>query len=145
MLTTKTICTLLLGAGLGAGGVTVTHKVTDAPKRVSAKVQGKRVAKTAPASGAHRAVPASPSILDCPAPAPSLGPGVWASVPALADPPRLSAEGPPSWPGGGGGILPPSPPTPSPPAVPEPGAWAMLVAGFGLVAVSLRRKRNEQA
>jgi hypothetical protein len=30
-------------------------------------------------------------------------------------------------------------------AVPEPGTWAMLIAGFALVGLSLRRRRQEQA
>jgi hypothetical protein len=55
--------------------------------------------------------------------------------------------------GGGDGTTPPSPPGPVPPswpappgappaapAVPEPAGWAMLLAGFGLVGLSLRRR-----
>lgn len=33
------------------------------------------------------------------------------------------------------------PPPPPPGAIPEPGTWAMLIAGFGVVGASLRRRR----
>jgi choice-of-anchor A domain-containing protein len=33
-------------------------------------------------------------------------------------------------------------PPPPPPAVPEPASWAMLIAGFGLVGATLRRRRR---
>jgi TctA family transporter len=41
---------------------------------------------------------------------------------------------------GGGAIVPPITP-----AVPEPGTWAMLMAGLGLLALALRRKAGRQA
>jgi hypothetical protein len=50
-------------------------------------------------------------------------------------------------PGGGGGGPPPPPPPPPPPtptpfsAVPEPGTWAMMLLGFGMIGLTLRRRR----
>ncbi|MGH6962977.1 MAG: PEPxxWA-CTERM sorting domain-containing protein [Phenylobacterium sp.] len=45
--------------------------------------------------------------------------------------------------GGGGGVFPPGVPTPSgvPTAVPEPGTWAMMLAGFLSIGAALRRNR----
>lgn len=33
-------------------------------------------------------------------------------------------------------------PAPKPPTIPEPAAWAMMLAGFGLVGASLRRRAH---
>lgn len=44
---------------------------------------------------------------------------------------------------GGGGNPPPPPPPPSP--VPEPMAWAMMIAGFALIGSTLRGRRQERA
>lgn len=35
--------------------------------------------------------------------------------------------------------------TQPPPAVPEPGTWAMLILGFGLVGAAMRRRRRDAA
>jgi PEP-CTERM motif len=80
---------------------------------------------------------------------------------ALANSPPLFMAPPP--PGGGGGIVPtaeippggggggccggggtdnpPPPPPPPPPAVPEPGTWATMLLGFGMVGLLMRRRR----
>jgi hypothetical protein len=44
---------------------------------------------------------------------------------------------------GGGGVVPPSNPENPviPPAVPEPGTWAMMLIGFGMIGFSVRRRR----
>ena len=48
-------------------------------------------------------------------------------------------------PGGPGGppnqppLNPPPPPTPPPPPLPEPGTWMMMILGFGMVGLALRR------
>jgi len=46
--------------------------------------------------------------------------------------------------GGGGGVAPNPPvvvqPTPTPSALPEPGTWAMMLAGFGMVGLTARVK-----
>ena len=52
-------------------------------------------------------------------------------------------------PGGGGGGPPPPPPPPSPPppppppppAIPEPETWTMMLLGFGMIGLTLRRRR----
>ena len=50
-------------------------------------------------------------------------------------------------PGGGGPNPPPppevEPPPPPPPAVPEPGTWATMLLGFGLVGWAMRRRRRQ--
>ncbi len=150
MLTTAKICALLLGGvTLGVTGTVAVQKQNSPKREVGrpAAAKGKPGVSLSGASGARsgqpRQPPASPPrILDCPTPAPSLGPGVWASPAAPGLPPVTGAAPrlpmPPVQPGGGGGFV-PSPPT-SPPAVPEPAAWAMLITGFGLVGASLRRK-----
>lgn len=59
--------------------------------------------------------------------------------------------------GGGGGVTPPPtggggttpPPTPAPPpvvtpAIPEPGTWATMLTGFGMVGWALRRRRRSE-
>ena len=55
----------------------------------------------------------------------------------------IPPEAPP--PGGGGPTppteVPPTPPT-TPPAVPEPGTWATMLMGFGLVGWMMRRRRR---
>jgi hypothetical protein len=72
------------------------------------------------------------------APAPAL------FAPAIGGPIFASCCG---GPGGGGG--PPSQPPPNqpppnqPPAVPEPATWAMMIAGFGIAGLSLRRRRRQ--
>ena len=153
MLTTKTICTLLLGgAALGVGGTVAVQKHSSPKREVGRPAEVKGKPGVRPLSGANgarpgqpRQPPASPPrILDCPAPSPSLGPGAWA--PPVASAPSLPPADAMPWrplppfgpPGGGGGIAPPPPGFP--PAVPEPGTWATLLAGFGLVGLSLRRK-----
>jgi hypothetical protein len=149
MLTTAKICAILLAGGL----VGATVQKHSSPKREvgrPAQVKGKPGVSLSGASGARaghpRQPPASPPrILDCPTPAPSLGPGEWAPPPSPALPP-VAGEAPrlplPPFgqPGGGGGTA-ASPPS-FPPAVPEPGTWAMMLAGFGLVGLSLRSRRE---
>lgn len=54
--------------------------------------------------------------------------------------------GAPGGPGGPGGPPqqppPPGPPTETPPAVPEPATWAMMILGFGLIGLTARRQRR---
>ncbi|MCH8614698.1 PEPxxWA-CTERM sorting domain-containing protein [Sphingomonas sp. SM33] len=76
---------------------------------------------------------------------------------ALANSPPLFMAPPP--PGGGGGVIvppaappggggggccggtdTPKPPPPPPPAVPEPGTWATMLLGFGMVGLLMRRR-----
>lgn len=91
--------------------------------------------------------------------APALVPTQVADVlaPQLGSVPPTLGFSPPGLGGGiivgpgGGGVTPPTtaeppivitPPTIVPPAVPEPGTWAMMLIGFGAVGVALRRRRK---
>lgn len=152
MLTTKTICALLLGVGIGAGGAVVVQK-SNAPKREvgnPAKASGKpgglttsRARVGRPENRASPACPIMPRILDCPSPAPSLGPGIWETPSVSPLPPSNpgdTAARPPLWPGGGGVVTAPPPIFPPAPGIPEPAQWAMTIAGLGLVGLSLRRR-----
>jgi hypothetical protein len=108
-----------------------------------AKAQGKpklsvsrpRVVRPEPAPSASPV-----SIPDCPIP------GVPAPDGSLEY--RLEPMWSEPWPQGsfataqppiGGGFLPPIAPR-----VPEPGAWVMLIAGFGFVGLSLRKRKDAQ-
>jgi hypothetical protein len=87
---------------------------------------------------------------------PSAVPLLAAAVPPSAlffKPPVGGVFAPPPGGGGGGGggggpggppqQPPPPPGTPEqPPAVPEPGTWAMMIAGFGLTGWTFRRRRG---
>lgn len=139
VLGTRELCALLLAGGMGATSVVAVQKTKPAVAKASAKPKGERV-RTASRPRVARPEPAAPApILDCPLvgspfsaepnplalpalPPVDLGGGTWAQPPGV-------------W--GGGSAL-PSPPT-SLPVVPEPGRWAMLLSGFGLVGLSLRR------
>ncbi|MDZ4375263.1 MAG: PEPxxWA-CTERM sorting domain-containing protein, partial [Phenylobacterium sp.] len=74
---------------------------------------------------------------------PFLPPGLWpeepggpidTSPPGFPPPPPT---GPPTEPP----VVPPGPPTEPPvTAVPEPGTWALMILGFGLIGARLRRR-----
>lgn len=132
-LTTAKICALLLGGAVAGSYGTVAVQKAKAPV---AKVKGKpklrasrpRVVRPEPARSA------SP-ILDCPLPAPSFDANLdYRLEPEWAQPwpPAVWTQGPIL-----GGSRPVSP------HVPEPDVWVMLVAGFGLVGASLRKKGTE--
>lgn len=103
--------------------------------------------------------------------APDGAPGVGGVVPLGSGSggggPQLALASPPPFGGGGGGSIstttpsppvepppppvepppppvdPPPPPPPPPVAVvPEPGTWAMLILGFGLIGGAIRRQRR---
>lgn len=59
--------------------------------------------------------------------------------PWLADDLALNIAGP------GGGPLEPPTSEPGGPGVPEPGVWALMIAGFGLAGTALRRRRARLA
>lgn len=141
MIGTREICALLLGGAVGVGGTVAVHKVS--PKPPVAKAKGKpgvpqasrpRVVRPEPALR-----PASPTILDCPTPAPG---SPWAAIPTIPVPlPPMGGAGAAAFPGGGGGAgAHPYPPAPPSSAVPELAAWAMMVSGFGLVGAAMRRR-----
>jgi hypothetical protein len=133
------LCAMLFGGMIGSGSVVAVQKATS--HKPSANV------KKPPVSHTRKAQPVSkpyklpsPAILDCPT---TLGSpwGIEQYQPAGFLPPQPGTL-PPSveQPGGGGFVL--LPPSYSP-AIPEPGTWAMMIAGFGLVGMALRRKEIE--
>lgn len=153
MLTTKAICTLLLGASLGAGGVvTVQKKIAPKPTQ-SAKAQGKLNAGKAARPRVARPVaaqrPASPpsNFLSCPEKDASPFSIGEQPIPDLGRTPKDPVYGgggfspvtpPPGiWGGGGGGGHPTSPA----PGVPDAATWMQLIAGFGLIGLAGRRRR----
>lgn len=147
MLTTKTICALLLGGAIGVGGTVAVQKTR--PPVV--KHQSKKVSQRAPQHKAKppafRSLPSKgPALLDCPV----IGSPFSVEPNAIAlpsiPPPVLGSGTSVAWPGvwGGGGFAPVAPP-PNLPAVPEPDAWALWIGGFGLVGLSMRRRRHGKA
>lgn len=149
MIGLRDFCIALLAGSMGAGG-TVAVQHAPKTKKVVARPAPKRIApRPTPA-------PAAPSrILDCPLPpADPFGAGVVEPFAGAAPstPVFFPAAGfppiPPVVPGGGGVLPPVTPPPTFPPAVPgvpEPAAWAMLIAGFGLVGMAARRPRETPA
>jgi len=140
------LCAMLFGGMIGSGSVMAVQKA----KAVSPKVAHAPKAKTGagnPGSKAVRAwnpAPASVTILDCPTPVIGSPWGIEPYQPAGLTPPTPDALLPPhavEQPGGGGVVL--LPPSYSP-AVPEPGAWAMFIVGFGLVGMAMRKTRLER-
>jgi hypothetical protein len=148
----KEFCTLLLAGGLGAGSV-VGVQAVKAPS-----VREARVAKPKPRPRPAAARP-KPKLPDCPVVVPPLGTGLFpdlaeagpigrpmaAPLPRLGELPGVGAPRP---------ALPPiSVPTnvqplPAPPvtgAVPDAATWAMMVAGFGLIGMALRRRERATA
>lgn len=157
MVGAKEICALLLAGGMGAGSVVAVQQV----KSPVAKQRAAKPAKHKLSSPARAA--ASP-LKDCPSYATTLGgvPGPLAPL-AVLEPTEIGFQTPvapetgappmgggfvlpPGGGGGGGTMFPPSPPIPiSPGGVPQPAAWAMMVTGFGLVGLSLRRTPAAEA
>ena len=95
------------------------------------------------------APPPAPMLAELPPFAPvlaGLGPLLETPPPGGIGPPITTTGVPP---GGGGGPpteTPPNPPeTPPPPVVPEPGTWATMLLGFGLIGFVMRRRRRTEA
>lgn len=65
------------------------------------------------------------------------GPGGVATPPVGGILPGSGGGGP-----GGGGSTTPEPDTQTPPAVPEPTTWGMMILGFGVLGIALRRRRS---
>ena len=153
MIGLKDICALLAAGSMGAGSVVAVQQVKPKPVVTKAKPAPAkaRVAKARPAS--PRPAPSTgTTILDCPTPGLTGSP--WSAEPtsALEDAPtwerfiRTGGDGP-GWAEPVGVILLPPPSIPEVPtdpgAIPEPGAWAMVIAGFGVVGAMFRRERIE--
>ncbi len=138
-LTTAKICALLLGGAVAGSYGTVAVQKAKAPVAKVKGKPGKAAAKRAVVSPSTVRPASPPSILDCPFP----------SVPALDGSLEYRLE--PAWsePWPQGSFVTAQPPLnggtfpPASPHVPEPDVWVMLVAGFGLVGVSLRKKGTE--
>lgn len=141
----KDVCGLIVAAGVGAGSVVAVQQVRQpAPAAVSKPAKPVKTAisrvRSAPAAAA-----ATPSLLPAPTCTPSVfnGPDTGPALPSvtLADIPGLSVfpDGPLIWgpnpSGGGGAQIPIS-------IVPEPGYWGMMISGFGLIGLALRRVRR---
>lgn len=139
-------------------------------ERATGAQTNKRVAMSAPAAVARPAaaparpisrvlsaavpapVTATPSLAAAPVPlvaAPAAAPAALAAAPLLAAAPVGAGLSPlaglgllpviPAVIGGGGGGSPVAV-TPPAPAVPEPGTWLMMIVGFGMLGMALRRR-----
>ncbi len=146
MIGTKELCAILLAGSMGAGSVVAVQKV----KPISAKAKTRPRVERAVAGPSRSRVgrvetpqPPAPRILDCPAGSPVAAEPNQFVLPNSptqefgGNIPGVSPVPPVVW-GGGGGHR---PPPPSFPAVPEPGAWVMMIAGFGFVGLACRRRK----
>lgn len=143
------ICALLLG-GATAGSLT-TIAVVERPAVVKAKPKPAKKKPVRPATPRRHAIKLPPKgavvILDCPTP--STQTALPNEFPSLTPPESDGSQPSPGWwppsvmpPTGGGPWIFPGVPDVSIPPIPEPTAWAMLVAGFGLVGLSMRGARH---
>lgn len=138
MIGMKDFCVALLGIGLGVGGTQVAERSKPQKRQqASAPAQAQpggvlpSVTRHARPGGGDLVIFWAPGAAPfCPPSVATIpqvsAPGGWGSAP--------SAPGAGVWAGGGGVTR------PSPGGVPEIDTWAMLVAGFGLVGLSMRRR-----
>lgn len=155
MVGVKEICALLLAGGIGAGSVVTVQQAKPAISKAKAKAP--KAHKTASRNVTRT------QVRDCPAMAAPLGGGIADLAPLptfenlmqgapapgtqMAFVPDGGGIGIPGVIGGGGGggsgpsILPPSPA----PGVPQPASWAMMLTGFGLVGLAMRKGPAERA
>jgi hypothetical protein len=157
MVGAKEICALLLAGGMGAGSVV-------AVQQAKSPVAKQRAAKPVKHKVSTPSQAAPSALRDCPSYATMLGGAAGPLAPlAVLEPNELGllanpgptpgvlpVDGafilPPGGGGGGGLTYPPAPPIPvTPGGVPQPAAWAMMVTGFGLVGLSLRRTPAAEA
>lgn len=136
-------CALIFGAG--AATPTLVKKISR-PLNPAAKQE--QVVKRTPAKIAPKLTPApaieaaKPSnILDCPQsglnPTPMQVQSVTTNVVSFFGGPNTGIWVPPGGGGGGGGGV-------DIPAIPEGDVWMYLIAGFGFVGGSLRRRKKEE-
>lgn len=126
----KDICALIAATSLGAGGTVAVQKATK-PKPV--KVRAAKASEPAPRPPA---LPA-PSLYDCPTPSLDFMP-----MGSIAESGSDLASQAPIHTGHYNDWLPYRATVGAAPApgVPEPGTWAMMIGGFGLVGLGMRRK-----
>ena len=134
------LCTALFAGPIGfTGGAIVTKSPTVKARPAVKPPAAKRYAP--PLSGVtSRYAPQGATILDCPSP--GLGGYVMdatdvVTLPDLQPKPGrwVAFPGDPSFPLGGGGGAPGS-------VVPEPQTWGMMLMGFGLTGLSLRKREK---
>lgn len=149
MIGLRDLCVALLAGGISAGGAVVAMKPPAKPKAVvSRPPPAKTVAYRKPPVR-ERQTPVPPAILDCPLPASSALSAGPLNETML--PPPFGGASPfpapgvpyPAGPWGGGGVILPAPP-PDVSAIPEPAGWVMMLGGFGLMGVALRRSKKGQ-
>ncbi|MFQ3666115.1 MAG: PEPxxWA-CTERM sorting domain-containing protein [Sphingomonadaceae bacterium] len=140
----KEVCALILAGGVGAGSVVAVQQMNPPPRAA-------KKAKPKPRPAAQAAAPRA-KIEDCPTPVP--GGALVPEFPVLMPPgsgqpvglgaPGGGIGGPfQSAPGLVAGPIGRTPDLPAPPptgVVPEPAAWLMMVSGFGLIGLALRRR-----
>lgn len=150
MPTLRDFCVALLAGTVSVPSTYVVVKKTTAQKTVG-KPAPKTVSKRNPAPARTVAVQTPASEKPCIIDMPSIGqqPDLelvqiqdlqptkdrpwWDSGPWVSGP-----WFPPGGPGGGGSVV-------TPPAVPQPDTWVMMVAGFGFLGLGLRRRRAKIA
>jgi len=139
MLSWKTWCAMMLGAGVGVGGTVAVERAAPKPT-IHKAVKASMKPMPKPERAAVRQPEPRPPLQDCPA---SLGVGAMPvfAAPEIAPAPLFSEPLMPAWRDTPFvGYLPPSPDM-----VPEPETWALLVVGFGLVGVSIRGRKARSA
>lgn len=133
------LCVMMFGAGSVTTNAVTHHKVKKARPPASRSV----TAKPAP-QVPQTPKPEASAILDCPAmPSVPSSPLDISPLPSVVSPSHSELFGPvvSAGSGGGGGvggggtII-------TPPEVPEPDTWAMLVLGFGFLGLSLRKQKR---
>jgi len=150
----KELCALLAAGGMGASGVVAVQQVKPA------RAQHAKVGPSPQIKKASAPRPAA-RLNDCPVTTASLGGGSIANLapitPFEQTPMASISAAAPIGVAGGGGFVPfvpfnggggsggsDLPGGGFSPGIPEPAAWAMMVSGFGLVGVAMRRSGGQE-
>jgi len=139
----KSFFSLMTGRSPGDRTAAELMKTKKAPhQRALAKIAKP---ENPPAFEEAIAPPPAPMLAELPPFTPvlaGLGPLLETPPPGGNGPPITTTDVPP---GGGGGPPTETPPeNPPPPVVPEPGTWATMLLGFGLVGWMMRRRRRTE-
>lgn len=134
-MTLRDFCVALLAGSMGVGGTVAVQKARPVVQK-KAPAKPSKVVKTTPAAPRAPAVATPSPMLDCPMPSAGDVPMVDLPTLGMSTGPTTYSNG--VWVHDGGGGVWGGPGA----AVPEPTGWAMLVAGFGFVGLSLRRRRK---